>query len=106
VVVLLESAGPDVDAVAFEAAVSMAGSVALALLKKGLHVGLATADSWLPPAAGPAQTAQILKCLALVEARPREASARPATDATVVRVRPGVAVPSVEPARARSRRSA
>jgi uncharacterized protein (DUF58 family) len=107
VVVLLESAGPDVDAAAFEAAVSMAASVALALMKKGLHVGLSTADGWLPPAGGPAQTAQILKCLALVDARPREAPPRPAaTDATVVRVRPGVAMPSVESSRARARRSA
>ncbi len=69
VLVVLEnergSDGPDRDK-DFEAAVSLAASMAVALLRRGLQVGLRTADEALAPAAGLAQMTNILKCLALV----------------------------------------
>jgi uncharacterized protein (DUF58 family) len=84
---------------AFEEAVSMAASLAVALLKKGLAVGLRTAEATLPPGAGVAHTAAILSSLALVqpgsgasgEGRP---PAPPGT--TLLRVRPALPAPSVE----------
>src|SRR5262249_47953012 len=65
--VVPDTARRGIDEPAFEAAVSLAASVAVALLKTGLHVGLATADTFLAPAAGPAQGPAILRCLALIQ---------------------------------------
>jgi uncharacterized protein (DUF58 family) len=54
----------------FEAAVSLAASVALVLLRQGYQVGLATSSGYLPPGAGNIQASHILRSLALVEMRP------------------------------------
>ncbi len=50
----------------FEAAVSLAASIAIALLKQGFRVGLEAGGAFIPPADGGGHTAQLLKCLALV----------------------------------------
>jgi uncharacterized protein (DUF58 family) len=54
----------------FEAAVSLAASAALVLLRHGYQVGLATSSGFLPPGAGNIQASHILRSLALVEMRP------------------------------------
>ena len=54
----------------FEAAVSLAASVALVLLRQGYQVGLATSSGFLAPGAGNIQASHILRSLALVEMRP------------------------------------
>jgi uncharacterized protein (DUF58 family) len=45
----------------FEAAVSLAASVALVLLRQGYQVGLATSSGFLAPGAGNIQASHILK---------------------------------------------
>jgi uncharacterized protein (DUF58 family) len=54
----------------FEAAVSLAASVALVLLRQGYQVGLATSSGFLAPGAGNVHASHILRSLALVEMRP------------------------------------
>lgn len=77
------------DEAAFEAAVSLAASVAVSLIRRGLQIGLRTADTSIPPGYGVAHAAQILACLALVQ---------PASVATVSRaLPPGAAVIRVTP---------
>jgi uncharacterized protein (DUF58 family) len=85
---------------AFEAAVSLAASVAVALLKKGLHVGLKTPRSFIPPGAGPMQAPEVLRCLALVQpttsGEAEESTSRRAAvpgGAAIVRVTPGENAP-------------
>ncbi len=102
VVVLLEGEravpGPEGDA-AFEDAVSLAASVAVALLRKGLNVGLHAADIGLPPASGGMQATQILRALALVERADAERTPAPIPPgAAIVRVTPGALLPRFEPA--------
>jgi uncharacterized protein (DUF58 family) len=67
-VVLEDAAGGAVPEAAYEAAVSLAASVALHLLKGGFLVGLAAGAASLPPAAGSAAAAPILQALATVQA--------------------------------------
>ena len=54
----------------FEAAVSLAASAALVLLRQGYQVGLATGNAFVAPGAGNIQASHILRSLALVEMRP------------------------------------
>ena len=54
----------------FEAAVSLAASAALVLLRQGYQVGLATSSGFLAPGAGNIHASHILRSLALVEMRP------------------------------------
>lgn len=102
VVIVLE----DREAVAgFEAAVSMAASLAVALLKHGLLVGLASAGQFLPPASGSPHAAAILRHLALVQPGKRNAAPPLARGVAVLRVVPTDGAPSVEHDE-RARRSA
>jgi uncharacterized protein (DUF58 family) len=105
VVVVLEDAaepapapapGPEAPA-AFEAAVSMAASIAVQLCKRGFHVGLVCGGAYLPPAGGAMQAAQLLQALALVQA----GAARPLPGSVGrnlprVHVRPGRGNPVIE----------
>ena len=107
--VLLVLENPRVaDAAAFEAAVSLTASVALALLKKGLLVGLKTADSFVPPAAGPGQVADLLEPLALIQPRVQVTGRLSVPgDTTVIRIAPATPAPRLEvEARAAAKRSA
>jgi len=54
----------------FEAAVSLAASAALVLLRQGYQVGLATSHAFVAPGAGNIQATHILRSLALAEMRP------------------------------------
>jgi uncharacterized protein (DUF58 family) len=54
----------------FEAAVSMAASVAVLLIRQGYQVGLATSATTIAPGAGNHQSTRILKHLALVAPQP------------------------------------
>jgi uncharacterized protein (DUF58 family) len=93
---------------AFEAAVSLAASVALALIKKGLLVGLKTATSYVAPAAGPGQAMDLLEPLALIQARAAEGGRMNVPgDVTIIRIVPASPSPRLEvEARAAARRSA
>jgi uncharacterized protein (DUF58 family) len=85
------------DAAAFEAAVSMAASIAVQLCKRGFHVGLVCGGAYLPPAGGPMQASQLLQALALVQAG--TARALPGSvgrNLPRVHVRPGRGGPVVE----------
>jgi uncharacterized protein (DUF58 family) len=98
VVVVLEDATVVAEdpAAVFEAAVSMAASIAVQLIKRGFHVGLVSGGAYLPPAGGPMQAAQLLQALALVQvgtARPLPAAA---SRVSRVLVRPAPGAPSVE----------
>jgi uncharacterized protein (DUF58 family) len=100
VTVVLETtltvAGPE-GARAFEDAVSMAASLVVALLKKGLAVGLRAGEVSHPPAAGPGLAAAMLATLALVSARADTGEPRAgAPGGTTIRVRAALAAPSVE----------
>lgn len=89
------------DGEAFEASVSMAASIVVALLRRGLHVGLRTTDVAIPPAPGASQAQHLLRALALVAPRPGQALARvpvAAATASVVRVTPGSPTPRFESA--------
>src|SRR4029453_15823696 len=93
---------------AFEAAVSRTASVALALIKKGLLVGLKTADAYVAPASGPGQAPDLLEPLALIQPHPQEAGARinVGGDTPVIRIVPASPSPRIEvEARAASKRS-
>ena len=72
----------------FEAAVSLAASAALVLLRQGYQVGLATSGTFLAPGPGNVQASHILRHLALVEMRPA-AETGPATLPAALR---GIAV--------------
>jgi len=92
----------------FEAAVSLAASLAVALIRRGLQVGLRTADSTIPPGWGVGHAAQILGCLALVETRTGAAALRAPVPAgaAIVRVTPGSSLPRFEAAPINARRRA
>jgi uncharacterized protein (DUF58 family) len=81
---------------AFEAAVSLAASVVLHLLKKGYLVGLAAGGGYVPPTRSPGQATQLLRMLALVE--PGRSGALPpaARGLTRVNVRPTTGAPALE----------
>jgi uncharacterized protein (DUF58 family) len=53
----------------FERAVSWAASLAMLYLRRGFAVGLLAGETFIAPDDGPSQGGQILRCLALVEAR-------------------------------------
>ncbi|HEX7598328.1 MAG TPA: hypothetical protein VF518_08940, partial [Polyangia bacterium] len=100
----IEVSPVDGPATPFEAAVSLAASVALLLLQRGYQVGLATSGNFLAPAAGRAQAGHILKHLALVELQPPDgtgpALSGPALrGAAVLRVLQGQKTPRLESAR-------
>jgi uncharacterized protein (DUF58 family) len=81
----------------FEAAVSLAASLALHLLRRGYQVGLVAGGSYVPPGSNAGQSAQILEALALVQpgsARPLPAAA--ARGLARMHVRPSLGGPSVE----------
>ncbi len=78
------------DPAGFEAAVSMAASIAVQLIKRGFQVALAAGGAFIPPAGGALQAHQILSSLALVQ----NGTARPLPGAATrnlarVHVRPG-----------------
>ena len=90
----------------FEAAVSLAASAALALLRQGYQVGLATSGAFLAPGPGNIQASHILRHLALVEMRPaaetgQVSSVLPAAlrGIAVLRVLQGPQAPRLETAR-------
>jgi uncharacterized protein (DUF58 family) len=98
VLVVLEDA-PGVEAgSAYEAAVSLAASVALHLIKRGFLVGLAAGASAVAPGGGTAQASTLLQALALVQpgtARPLPASL--ARGVSRVHVRPNASgAPALE----------
>jgi uncharacterized protein (DUF58 family) len=90
----------------FEAAVSLAASTALALLRQGYQIGLVAGATHLPPGSGSSHAIAILRTLALVDMRaadvapPTVAAGR---GATIVRVLQGIRAPHLEavPPRAR-----
>ncbi len=88
--------GKDADA-PFEAAVSMAASLTVLLLRQGYQVGLATSSSVIAPATGQQQSVRILKHLALVQPRPAGAPmAIPASQGVaLLRVVQGSPTPTV-----------
>lgn len=86
---------------AFEAAVSYAASLALALLRREFRVGLVAGASFVAPDAGTVQTGQILRCLALVEMSTDEELAgeqrsRTWQGATLLTVTPAPGKPRIE----------
>jgi uncharacterized protein (DUF58 family) len=91
------SATPADTAAAFEAAVSLAASLAVQLLRRGYHVGLSAGGVHLPPAGGPGAAGHMLETLALVQ--PGTARALPAATLrglTRMHVRPGSTGPQVD----------
>jgi uncharacterized protein (DUF58 family) len=112
VLLVLENPRPtdgDLEAAkSFEAAVSMTASLALALVKKGLLVGLKTADAYVAPASGPGQVPDLLEPLALIQLRSQDgARLNVPGDTTVIRVVPASPSPRIEvEARAAAKRSA
>jgi uncharacterized protein (DUF58 family) len=112
VVVTLDDAqprehAPGGDAAApFEAAVSLAASAALVLLRQGYQVGLATSQAFVAPGAGNVQASHILRCLALVDMRPASETGPANTllpaslrGAAVLRVLQGRQAPRLEASR-------
>ena len=79
---------------AFEAAVSLAASVALALLDRGFQVDLQTRSGWVRGGSGPGAAREILRALALCSPG-AEATALPTTRDPVTRYR--IAVGSLSP---------
>jgi uncharacterized protein (DUF58 family) len=80
----------------FEASVSMAASVAQALLQRGYRVGLGARGAEIAPEGGPAQLTRILRFLALIEPAAPDAPMRnPGRRGARIQIRPG-APPSVE----------
>jgi len=74
----------------FEAAVSLAASVAFELLNRGYRVGLAVAGEEITPEGGPAQSTRMLRFLALLDAAGPDAPApRAGGPGAVVRIVPG-----------------
>jgi len=118
VVVALDDApamtpSPGTDATApFEAAVSVAASAALVLLRRGYQVGLVTSGGLVAPGGGNIQASHILRHLALVQPRtaadtgsvrvPLPASLR---GAAVLRVLPGSKIPRLETSGPAARRA-
>jgi uncharacterized protein (DUF58 family) len=96
VMVVLEDGAPGTAAADFEAAVSMAASVAVHLVKKGLVVGVTAGTRTVMPASGPAQTSHLLQALALVEAGTAQPLPTGARAMTRVHVRPMAGAPGVE----------
>jgi uncharacterized protein (DUF58 family) len=102
VIVVLDTAAPlpgsgAVAERAFEDAVSLAASLAVALLRKGLAVGLRTGDSVVPPSAGAGHAAALLSTLALASPQPRtDGQARLRSGATIIHVRPALPLPAYE----------
>jgi uncharacterized protein (DUF58 family) len=83
----------------FEAAVSLAASVALALLGQGYQIGLVAGSTHLPPNSGSAHATAILRALALVDMRTADAAppaVSPGRGATILRVWQGARSPHLE----------
>ena len=84
-------------AAAYEAAVSMAASLAVQLLRRGYAVGLVAGGAYLPPSSGNGAGTQMLEALALVQ--PGTARALPPAASrglTRMHVRPGLSGPQVD----------
>jgi uncharacterized protein (DUF58 family) len=82
---------------AFEAAVSLAASLAVQLLRRGYHVGLSAGGVLLAPSGGGGTAGHILEALALVQ----PGTARPLPPASMrgltrMHVRPGLSGPQVD----------
>ena len=91
------SADPADAAAGFEAAVSLAASLAVQLLRRGFHVGLSAGGVMLAPSGGSGTAGHILEALALVQpgtARPMPAASM--RGLTRMHVRPGAKGPQVE----------
>jgi uncharacterized protein (DUF58 family) len=95
----------------FEAAVSLAASAALLLLRQGFQVGLITNGALLTPGAGNIQASRILRHLALVQMRPAadtgaENAVLPASlrGVAILRVLQGPQSPRLESSRSAARR--
>jgi uncharacterized protein (DUF58 family) len=83
----------------FEAAVSLAASIAVQLIKRGFQVALTAGGAYLPPAGGAVQARQVLEALALVQAgtaRPVPGAATRGLARVHVRPNPGTGGPQVE----------
>jgi uncharacterized protein (DUF58 family) len=65
--ILFDNAGDDAPSVSFERAVSLAASVALALLQRGYRVGFGVRGAEVTPDGGPAQATRILRLLAFIQ---------------------------------------
>jgi uncharacterized protein (DUF58 family) len=95
----------------FEAAVSLAASAALLLLRQGFQVGLVSSGTLLAPGAGNLQASRILRHLALVQMQPAaETGAGNAVlpvalrGVAILHVRQGPQAPRLEAARATAKR--
>jgi len=95
----------------FEAAVSLAASAAVVLLRQGFQVGLVTSSAFLAPSAGNTQASRILKHLALVQMQPAGETTAGNTvlpaalrGMPVLHVRQGAQAPRLEAARSTARR--
>jgi uncharacterized protein (DUF58 family) len=95
----------------FEAAVSLAASAALLLLRQGFQVGLVSSGTLLAPGAGNLQASRILRHLALVQMQPTaETGAVNAVlpvalrGVAILHVRQGPQAPRLEAARATAKR--
>jgi uncharacterized protein (DUF58 family) len=93
--------GPDPAAAAraFEDAVSMAASLVVTLIRRGMQVGLRTAEVFVAPESGTAQATTILAALAVIEpsahtATPPRAAAN--LNMATIRVTPGQPAPHIE----------
>jgi uncharacterized protein (DUF58 family) len=90
----LPGSGPE-GARAFEDAVSLAASLAVALLRKGLAVGLRSGDGTVPPGTGAGQASAMLSMLALASPQPRaDGQPRVRSGATIIHVRPALPLPA------------
>jgi len=95
----------------FEAAVSLAASAALLLLRQGFQVGLVSSGTLLAPGAGNLQASRILRRLALVQMQPAAETGAGNTalpsalrGVAILHVRQGPQAPRLEAARATARR--
>jgi len=99
IVVVLDTAAGDQPPESFETAVSYAASLALVLLHRAFRVGLQAGGSSVPPAIGPVQAGNILRCLALVESTPSGGGEMPAwvgQGSTLLTVTPAPGRPRIE----------
>jgi uncharacterized protein (DUF58 family) len=95
----------------FEAAVSLAASAALVLLRQGFQVGLVTSSAFLAPSAGNTHASRILRHLALVKMQPANETGAGNTvlpaavrGMAILHVRQGPQVPRLEGVRSTAKR--
>lgn len=90
VVVALVDPGPSASDAGFECAVSLAASLALKLLGKGMSVGLLAGGDWLPPSGSSVQAGLVLRRLALIERQRDSAAAAPGAGLTALGIPAGL----------------